>query len=252
MWQNFSHKFVERKSWMGLVLPLWVLVSFFVVQIVVYLILHGLNSAGVPITKLNASVLNTLSSSLIYILTIAMVIGLPWLIKRYRTSKEDLGLNKWPSWLDLLLGPTGLIIYMILSAILLVITPIILPFINLEQAQDIGFDRLFHQYEYVFAFLTLVVIAPVAEEILFRGYLFGKLRKHMPLWVAIVLTSLLFGFIHGQWNVAIDVFALSVVSCLLRVVSKSLWPSIMLHMLKNSIAFYFLFINPTLLSTLGG
>ena len=98
----------------------------------------------------------------------------------------------------------------------------------------------------------LVIIAPVAEELLFRGYLLGKLRKHAPLWVAILVTSVIFGAIHLAWNVGIDVFALSIVLCVVRVVSGSLWPSIMLHMLKNGLAFYLLFINPTVLSTLGG
>jgi membrane protease YdiL (CAAX protease family) len=87
---------------------------------------------------------------------------------------------------------------------------------------------------------------------LFRGYLLGKLRKYVPLWAAILVTSLLFGFVHGAWNVGIDVFALSIVLCLLRVWTKTLWAPILLHMLKNAVAFYLLFINPLLLGTLGG
>ncbi|MDB5162257.1 MAG: hypothetical protein JWM52_765 [Candidatus Saccharibacteria bacterium] len=252
MWQNFSRKFVEKKAWMGLVLPLWVLASFFVVQIVLYLILHGLNNAGAPISSVNSSILSTVTGATIYVLTITMVIGLPWLIAKYRTSKADLGINKFPVWLDFLLAPAGLLIYFILSGILIVIASHVLTFVNFNEAQSTGFEQIYQNYEYVLAFITLVVLAPIAEEILFRGYLFGKLRKHLPLWLAILVTSLLFAFVHGAWNVGIDVFALSIVLCLLRVVSKSIWPSIMLHMLKNSIAFYFLFINPTLLSTLGG
>lgn len=252
MWQNFSHKFVEKKAWMGVVLPLWVLVSFFVVQLALYVILHGLNNAGVPISSVNSSLFSTLSGVVIYILTIAMVIGLPWLVFKYRSSRAELGINKLPEWLDFLLAPAGLVVYFILSGILVTIATYVLTFVNFNEVQSTGFEQIYQNYEYILAFITLVVIAPIAEEILFRGYLFGKLQKHLPLWGAILVTSLLFGFVHGAWNVGIDVFALSIVLCLLRVVSKSIWPSIMLHMLKNSIAFYFLFINPALLSTLGG
>ena len=102
------------------------------------------------------------------------------------------------------------------------------------------------------AFLTLVVIAPVAEETIFRGYLLGKLRKFVPVWLAILATSVLFGAVHGAWNLAIDTFALSVVMSLLRQNTGSLWASILLHMTKNGIAFYILFINPAILHTLGG
>jgi len=38
----------------------------------------------------------------------------------------------------------------------------------------------------------------------------------------------------------------------LREVTGSIWAGTLLHMLKNGIAFYFLFVNPTLLNTIGG
>jgi membrane protease YdiL (CAAX protease family) len=102
------------------------------------------------------------------------------------------------------------------------------------------------------AFVTLVVVAPIAEEIIFRGYMYGKLKKFVPIWVAILATSLLFGAVHGAWNLAIDTFALSIVLCSLREFTGNIWASILLHMVKNGIAFYILFIYPTLLTTLGG
>jgi len=88
--------------------------------------------------------------------------------------------------------------------------------------------------------------------VLFRGYLLSKLRRHVATWIAILITSLLFGLVHFAWNVGIDTFALGIVLCLVTIWTKSLWPAILIHMLKNGIAFYFLFINPTVLTTLGG
>jgi len=126
------------------------------------------------------------------------------------------------------------------------------PWIDVNQVQDTGFSNLGQRYEYILAFLTLVVIAPVAEEAIFRGYLYGKVKKFVPIWVAILATSLLFGFIHGAWNLAIDTFALSIILCILRESTGSIWSSILLHMAKNSIAFYVLFINPLLLAIIVG
>ena len=251
MWQNFSNKFIERKGWMGIVLPVWVIASFILVQVVVSLLFILADNLGL-LGGINPAILSTVTGAVVYTLTLLMVIGLPMLVKNYRTTKKDVGLEKLPTWIDLLLAPAGFLVYIFVSGILILLATQFFTFFDADQVQDTGFNQLGQGYEYLLAFVTLVIIAPVAEEILFRGYLFGKLMKHMPIWVAILITSALFGLAHGAWNVGIDVFALSIVLCLLRLTSKSLWPAILLHMMKNGLAFYLLFINPTLLSTLGG
>ena len=206
---------------------------------------------GVSFIAVNDALLNTLFMALIYTLTLVMTVGLPWLALRSRTTKEDLGLTRYPSWLDLLLAPSSFIVYALVSSLLLALAASLLPFVDIDQVQDVGFSQLTTGYELLLAFIALVIVAPVAEEVLFRGYLFGKLKKHVPVWVAVLMTSLLFGIVHGAWNVGIDTFVLGIMLCLLRIISGSLWPSILLHMIKNGLAFYLLFINPSLLSTLG-
>jgi membrane protease YdiL (CAAX protease family) len=252
MSQNFLDKFIKRKAWMVVALPAWVLASFILVQVILYLAAQALLALGVPAHTLNGTSSTTIWGALTYVLTLLLVIGLPWRVKKYKTSREELGLTGLPRWLDILLAPLGLLVYVLISALLILIATQFLTFIDLNQVQDTGYSDLTAGFEYLLAFMMLVVIAPIAEEILFRGYLLGKLRKYVPLWVAILVVSLLFGFVHGAWNVGIDVFALSIVLCLLRVWTKTLWAPILLHMLKNAIAFYLLFINPLLLGTLGG
>lgn len=233
-------------------LPAWVFLGFMLAQAIVLAIISALSALGWSFESVNPIILNTVGGAVIYALAIVLVLGLPWLIKRRRTTKEDVGLQRLPSWLDMLWAPAGGVVYIILTAIVTALAVVALPFVDYSQTQETGFSGISGQMEYILAFITLVIVAPIAEEVLFRGYLFGKLRKHAPLWITILITSLLFALVHFQWNVALDVFALSIVLCLLRVVSGSLWPSILLHMLKNGVAFYFLFINPSLLSTLGG
>ena len=101
----------------------------------------------------------------------------------------------------------------------------------------------------VLAFLTLVVVAPIAEEIVFRGWLYGKMREKIAseysnkvsMVVSILLVSLLFGAVHGQWNVGVNVFAMSVVLCGLREITGTIYAGILLHMLKNGVAFWMLY-----------
>lgn len=242
----------RRLWWMIIVLPAWVFGSFVAAQVLAGGLIWLLRSLQVPLTSLNENVLTSIVAIVIYTLTLGLVIGLPWLLKKRRISRQDVGLQRLPSWTDIWMTPVGLVVYIIASALLMLAATALLPWFDAEQVQDTGFGQLSQRYEYIVAFLTLVIIAPIAEEILFRGYLFGMLKKYVPVWIAVVATSLLFASIHGAWNLAIDTFALSIILCLLRLSTGSLWAPILLHMTKNGIAFYVLFINPMLLNTLGG
>lgn len=243
---------VKHHFLIAALLPLWVFVSFLIAQQITIGLVWLLKSLSVPLTNLNESVFTTIVAVFIYAVTIALVVGLPWLLRKRQTSLEDLGLQRLPFWRDILMAPVGLIVYFILSAALILTITALIPSFDVNQAQDTGFNAITQQYQLILAFVTLVVLAPLAEEVLFRGYLFGKLRRLVPIWVAILITSALFGLIHGAWNLAIDTFALSIVLCLLRVTTGSLWAPMLLHMTKNGIAFYLLFIHPLITSTING
>ncbi len=237
---------LHRRIVAAVALPSWVFLTFMLAQLLLGLALYGLSALGVSLSGVNEALVNTSIGVVVYGLTILLCFGIPWLIMRRRVTLEVLGLGRLPSWGDIGLAPLGFIVYFTLTYILLLIAQNVLTGVDFNQSQDVGFEQLSSRFEYLLAFFMLVVIAPFAEELLFRGYLFGQLRRFVVLPVAILITSLLFGFVHGQWNTGIDTFALSIVLCLLVVVSKSLWPAVLLHSLKNAVAFYFLFINPVL------
>lgn len=253
MLRKFSDKLIPRQGlWRAITLLLWVAFGFFVSYLVIRTIIDILVYSGVPLADINAPVFSTITAAAVYSTALLIVMGLPWWFKKRRTTKEDIGLTGLPSWFDLALAPAGFVVYLLLSSIAMYAATQWVPGFNPDEAQEVGFTQLGRQYEFILAFMTLVVIAPVAEEVLFRGYLYGKLRKIIPVWLAIVATSVLFGLVHGRWNVAIDVFVLSVVMCSLREITSSIWAGIVLHMMKNGLAFYLLFINPSLLTTIGG
>ncbi len=89
------------------------------------------------------------------------------------------------------------------------------------------------------------VIAPIAEEFFFRGFLFGALRRwKLPPaaarpWVAAVITGLLFGLAHtGSANAQylIPLGFLGFVLCLVRWRTASLYPCMALHATNNALA----------------
>lgn len=236
----------------AIVFCILVMFGFGAAQALVIAAVYVMRSFGVSFSGIDDNVLTSVVSAAVYALTLAIVIGLPWIIRKYRTTKQEIGLSRLLSWMDIALAPAGFILYFLGSAIATYAISQFVPSIDLTQVQETGFGHIEHYYEYILAFVTLIILAPVAEEILFRGYLYGKLRKLLPVWATVLITSLLFAFAHGQWNVGIDVFILSIVLCSLREVTGSIWAGMLLHMMKNGLAFYLLFINPSLLHTIGG
>jgi uncharacterized protein len=88
--------------------------------------------------------------------------------------------------------------------------------------------------------VLVCVIAPIAEEMFFRGYFFSALRSWKGLWPAAILTGLVFGAIHAgsapvPFLVPLAVFGF--VLCLLYWRTGSLYPCIALHALNNGLAF---------------
>ena len=115
--------------------------------------------------------------------------------------------------------------------------------------QDVGFSYYISGADRLVAFVTLVVVAPIAEEVIFRGWLYGKMREKIAaeysnvasMIISSLLVSILFGLVHMQWNVGVNVFALSLVLCGLREVTGTIYAGILLHMLKNGVAFWLLY-----------
>lgn len=87
------------------------------------------------------------------------------------------------------------------------------------------------------AFLV-VVVAPVAEEIFFRGFVFRSLRSSLTLWPAAIAAGLLFGLVHLPTGPeAVPMLAvLGVIFCLVYEKTGSLYPVIGLHAFNNTIA----------------
>jgi membrane protease YdiL (CAAX protease family) len=88
--------------------------------------------------------------------------------------------------------------------------------------------------------VLVTVIAPIAEEVLFRGYCFTALRSWRGPWLAAVLTGLVFGAIHAGSTPAAFLVPLAVLGfllCVLRWRTESLLPCIAVHALNNAAAF---------------
>jgi uncharacterized protein len=84
------------------------------------------------------------------------------------------------------------------------------------------------------------VLAPICEELLFRGYIFTALRGWCGTWLGALFTGAIFGAVHFGSAPALDLVPLAGLGfglCLLYRYTGSLYPCIAAHSLNNSLAF---------------
>lgn len=91
------------------------------------------------------------------------------------------------------------------------------------------------------AAILVSVIAPIAEEFLFRGYIFTALRGRLGVLRAAAVTGVLFGLIHVDPNrpasFLLPLAVFGFLLCLIYWRTGSLYPCIALHSINNAIAF---------------
>lgn len=187
----------------------------------------------------------TVYAILYYSLSLFLLLFIPYRLKCWHPNRTQLGLKNMPTWVDVGLAPVGLAAYFILATILLLIFSQI-PGFNTTEPQGQIFQKLLSPTERFLGFFTIAVAAPIAEELIFRGWLYGKLRaiidSKFSLPISALLVSILFGIFHGQWNVGVGVFALSLILCGLREITGTIYAGIFVHAFKNALAFYLLYI----------
>ncbi len=83
-------------------------------------------------------------------------------------------------------------------------------------------------------FLTACVAAPVFEEIIFRGFLLPSLTRYVPVWGAILASSLLFAIAHLSLSEVLPLLALGMVLGVVYTRSRNLLASMLLHGLWNA------------------
>lgn len=171
----------------------------------------------------------------------AIMLGVVWLFLRSKKFKiRDFGFKK-PTLGGIGVAVLAYVTYFVLFLITVLALSAFVPAFNADETQDVGFVGA-QGWQLVLAFIGLVIIAPISEEIFFRGFLYRGLRRSWPMWLAAVGTSALFALAHGQWNVGVDVFILSLLLIFVYQKTGNLWLSIGMHATKNLIAFLFLFV----------
>lgn len=151
-----------------------------------------------------------------------------------RVASWQFGLRRTPFW-----RATGLIVLALIA--FLAFAAIWSELVHVEKDQVL--ERLGAKEDLALLIASAAltcVIAPICEELLFRGFVFTALRKLRGPWPAAVLTGLLFGAVHATSAPIESLLPLAMLGfllCLLYRATGSLYPCIAAHAFNNAIAF---------------
>lgn len=87
------------------------------------------------------------------------------------------------------------------------------------------------------AIVTVVVMAPLFEEVIFRGVLLESTRVRYGVVAAWLLSSAIFGIVHVHPTVVVNAFVMGLVLAFIYLRTDSLWSAIILHAINNGIAY---------------
>ncbi len=92
------------------------------------------------------------------------------------------------------------------------------------------------------SFLSVVIVAPICEELMFRGLIYTRMRVLLKAPYAILISGLVFGFFHGNALQFLYGFALGLLLAYVMEAYRSIWAPIMVHLAANLISWLLTFI----------
>ncbi len=88
------------------------------------------------------------------------------------------------------------------------------------------------------------LVAPVCEELVFRGFLWSAIRRFAPAWLTLLATSLLFAIFHLEPVQGLPALLLGLTAGWLRWHGRSIWPAVVVHGANNAIVSVLLVTSP--------
>lgn len=115
-------------------------------------------------------------------------------------------------------------------------------FVRFLPQKETSFDQLLKSGPQVRVAIAILASfsAPLVEEIVYRGVIFGGLRKRFSATTTIIIVTLLFAGVHvpqyaGAWASLAGLMLLSLVLTFVRAKSKTLLPCIVIHFINNAV-----------------
>jgi membrane protease YdiL (CAAX protease family) len=174
---------------------------------------------------------------LLYITITWLVIAGGWLLlRRFKITWRDIGFANF-RWQDLGLAAVAALVglFLIYPA-----STLIAKAMGLEAIKGMSYS-LAGPLNIISAVLIASLLGPLAEDILFRGFLLNVLQEKLRLkWVVGLIGVLMFTIIHIPgfgWSGTLFILLWSPLSVGLFLWRRSIYPSLVLHMINNLVAY---------------
>jgi hypothetical protein len=180
--------------------------------------------------KPDKNVLYTYGAALSGLIEIVIILGIVLLIARGRSKREYFALRRPVSW-----GRAAGISVLVLIGVF-AFAGILEPFLKPGQEQGLVPDKWepAHAGAFVLNFIVVALLAPVVEELTFRGIGYTLLERFGRI-AAVLLVGLLFGLAHGLVEALPVLAAFGAGLAYLRARTDSVYPGMVVHACFNAL-----------------
>jgi len=188
-------------------------------------------------------------SLLLFVVNIVFLLGSALVVGVWRGRIQPAAIGLWPVrwkpvWLLLVLGVT--LTLLPVRALLGSLVMLLLEggADSLQMRMDIFLPGGVSLGGFLVMLLFTGLLVPLAEEMYFRGALFGWLRRNVSWPAALIGSSLLFGLGHmDSLAVAVSSFVLGLANAVLYERTRSIWVPVAVHALNNSLAIVLIYLS---------
>ena len=233
-----------KKVWKGIGLIAALLAMYYAAQLLVAIVIMIIRIVQIMMTsrsmpdvgQITEDVLRFVSGQTPWIIFAAVIITLPFYYLIYRKRKQEMH-----AFINLgALHPVGVPVLIVFGVALNFIVELFLALLQ----QLPALQQLFSNYDklastlmdgsFIMSLIAVGIAGPIFEELLFRGLVFGELRKITKVRVAIVLQALLFGVYHLNIVQGSYAFLIGLLLGFIYYRSKSIIAPILVHIAVNS------------------
>ncbi len=171
-----------------------------------------------------------------WVLIAVPLLVLTWV--KYNLNFKNFGINKVSFWNVIKLVFLGYLLFLGITFIINLIilyTDFRIPGYQIqERVLPLFGDNL---VSLIISGVLIVIVAPIIEEVFFRGFLLRTLSNKMGIFYGSIFAALIFALLHLQPNSIIPIFILGLIINSLVIKSKSIIPAIVFHVFNNAVAF---------------
>ena len=230
----FNDKTFYNKNYRGIELFLHILLPVFIYFITTIVVTIAVPIVVIVLYKSKISFQNLVGDYGLLITLISQIITLLIILLIYKKDKKTY--PKIEKELDLKTLLYGSLFVMAIG----IISGYLMDFINyLFPSFGSGYseiEKMLTNSYFISVFASVCVLAPIMEEIMFRGIILNNLLSKRSVWYSIIISSFIFGLIHMNLLQGTNAFILGIALSIVFIKTRNIYACMFGHFLNNLIA----------------